>query len=173
MTEIETTAEALENAAMTRARAVHTDATAPRTCEFEPLPEELARTRSEDKSPAQWAYERLLLYVQNFEQQLREDEEVALGLTGGEAGVLKIEGIGYFAPDILTFYGTNTGGARTQLIQHVGKLDVMLVAQPKAQETEPARRIGFHLARALEESASEPAPADPQPADPASTKPQE
>jgi hypothetical protein len=64
--------------------------------------------------------------------------------------VLQIEGIGYFAPDILTFYGLNEDGARTQLIQHVAQLNVMLIAQPKADEAEEPRRIGFQLAKSLE-----------------------
>ncbi|KEO52601.1 DUF6173 family protein [Thioclava pacifica] len=151
MTEIRTTAEAQEEAALPRAKVVHTASDAPQTAEVKPLPPELTREPPEDKSPAQWAYERVLLYIQNFEEQLKEDEEVVLGLTGGEAGVLQIEGIGFFDPDILTFYGTDEYGARTQLIQHVNQLNVMLIAQPKLPEDEAPRRIGFRLARALEE----------------------
>ena len=151
MTKIRTTAEAHEEAALPNAKVVHTSENAPKTAEVKPLPPELARGRPEDKSPAQWAYERVLLYIQNFEEQLQEDEEVVLGLTGGEAGVLQIEGIGFFDPDILTFYGTDEYGARTQLIQHVNQLNVMLIAQPKPVADEAPRRIGFRLARALEE----------------------
>ncbi|MBW0157936.1 DUF6173 family protein [Sedimentimonas flavescens] len=146
---IHTTAEAHEESALPCARVVHTNADAPPTPECLPLPPGIAAEPVEAKSPAQWAYERLVLYIQNFESQLNADEEIALGLTGGEAGVLQIEGIGYFAPDILTFYGRDEGGARTQLIQHVSQLNVMLVAIPKAEEEEAPRRIGFHLARGL------------------------
>ena len=33
-----------------------------------------------------------------------------MGFAGGDAGVLRIEGLGYFDPDIVTFYGrTRTG----------------------------------------------------------------
>ncbi|MGB3315995.1 MAG: DUF6173 family protein, partial [Albidovulum sp.] len=73
----------------------------------------------------------------------------AMGFTGGDAGVLRIEGIGYFDPDIVTFYGTDDGGSRNQLIQHVSQLNVMLRAQPKAPEVEEPRRIGFRLAADL------------------------
>ncbi|MEZ5686868.1 MAG: DUF6173 family protein [Paracoccaceae bacterium] len=150
MTEIRTTAEAHEASALPRARVVHCNDDAPETPEVLPLPPELAREPIEEKSEAQWAYERLVLYIQNFEEQLNADEEVAMGLVGAEAGVLQIEGIGYFAPDVLTFYGTNEEGARTQLIQHVNQLNVMLIAHPKAEEAEAPRRIGFHLAKSLE-----------------------
>lgn len=145
MSEIRTTAEAHEESAIPCAHVVHTRADAPKTPESLPLPAAMTREPVEDKSPAQWAYERLVLYIQNFEQQLDADQEVALGLTGGEAGVLRIEGLGYFAPDILTFYGHDDDGARTQLIQHVSQLNVMLVALPKDAEEEAPRRIGFRL----------------------------
>ncbi len=98
-----------------------------------------------EKSPAEWAHERLVLYIRNFEQQLDANHEVALGFAGSDAGVLTIEGLGYFAPDILTFYGRDEEGMKTQLIQHVSQLSVMLRAVPKAEPEEPARRIGFRL----------------------------
>jgi hypothetical protein len=84
-----------------------------------------------------------------------------MGFTGGDAGVLRIEGLGWFAPDILSFYGEDEDGARTQLIQHVTQLNVMLRALPKAPEATEARRIGFHLAKGL--GFEEPAPAEPKP----------
>jgi hypothetical protein len=40
-------------------------------------------------------------------------------------------------------------GMRTQLIQHVGQLSVMLRALPKQVETEEPKRIGFQLAEDL------------------------
>lgn len=118
------------------------------TAETEPLPEPMAAPQG-DKSPAQWAYERLILYIKNFEGQLNEAEEVAMGFVGGDAGVLKIEGIGFFAPDLLTFYGRDETGARTQLVQHVSQLSVLLRAEPKAADVPEPRRIGFKLAEGL------------------------
>lgn len=96
-------------------------------------------------SPAAWAYQRLVSYIQNFESQLDRAEEVAVGFAGGEAGVLRIEGLGYFDPDILTFYGRDDEGARMQLVQHVTQLSVILRAVPVRSPQEPARRIGFRL----------------------------
>ncbi len=147
--EIMTTAEAHEASAMPRAAVVHANPDAPATAETMPLPAGITCQPEAEKSPAQWAYERLVLYIQNFEQQLDEKEEIALGLTGGDVGVMQIEGLGYFAPDIVTFYGLNEDGARTQLIQHVSQLNVMLVASPKLEAEEKARRIGFRLAGGL------------------------
>jgi hypothetical protein len=59
---------------------------------------------------------------------------------------LKIEGLGFFDPDLITFYGRDEDGMKTQLVQHVSQLSVMLRATPKPEPAAPARRIGFHLA---------------------------
>lgn len=147
--EIRTTAEAHEASAMPSARVILADPHAAPTAESAPLPPELADESVEEKSPAQWAYERLVLYIQNFEEQLDDKHEVAMGFAGGDVGVLQIEGLGYFAPDIVTFYGKDEEGARTQLIQHVTQLNVMLVAMPKAETELEPRRIGFRLAEGL------------------------
>lgn len=148
--EIHTTAEAIENAVLPDARVAHCDPDAPKTPEEMPLPAAVGEVPVEQKSPAQWAYERLVLYIQNFEKTLDGDHEVGMGFAGGEMGVMRIQGIGFFAPDIVTFYGSDMTGAKTQLIQHVTQLNVMLRAAPKESEAKEANRIGFRLAAALE-----------------------
>ncbi len=97
------------------------------------------------KSPAEWAHDRLVLYIRNFESQLDTTQEIAMGFAGGEAGVLRIEGLGYFDPDILTFYGRDEDGMKTQLVQHVSQLSMILRAVPKMEPEDPPRRIGFAL----------------------------
>ncbi|MEC3862721.1 DUF6173 family protein [Mesobacterium sp. TK19101] len=145
---IATTAEAHEADALPRKRDVHTGG----EVQDERLPDAVTRTPVEDKSAAEWAYERLILYIQNFEEQLDNEHEVAMGFAGGEAGVLRIEGLGFFDPDIVTFYGTDETGMRTQLIQHVTQLSVFLRAMPKQVEKATPRRIGFRLGSGLEQS---------------------
>lgn len=144
---IATAAEAEENAALPQSVEVHTEGGAPERLE---LPDQLAKTSVQQKSPAEWAYQRLVLYIQKFEAQLDNEHEVAMGFAGSEAGVLRIEGLGYFDPDIVTFYGADASGARTQLIQHVSQLSVILRAMPKQKDSDAPRRIGFRLASALE-----------------------
>ena len=97
------------------------------------------------KSPAEWAHDRLVLYIRNFEGQLDASQEIAMGFAGGEAGVLRIEGLGYFDPDMITFYGRDEDGMKTQLVQHVSQLSVILRAVPKVLPEDPPRRIGFSL----------------------------
>lgn len=149
--EIMTAAEAHEASALDGMRGLVRCAPPPAggsgpTVEQEPLPAALTREPPEEKSPARWAYERVLLYLKNFESQLDAQHEVALGFAGSDAGVLRIEGIGFFDPDLLTFYGRDDSGSRMQLIQHVSQLNVMLRAVPKEGPPEdPPRRIGFRL----------------------------
>ncbi len=146
---IATSAEAAESAVLPCVHEVHSD---PEACNgLTSVPESLQKP-VETKSPSRWAYERLVLYIQNFEKQLDAEHEVAMGFVGGDAGVLRIEGIGYFDPDIITFYGTDGSGARTQLVQHVSQLNVMLRATTKAKKEAPANRIGFRLAKDLEDT---------------------
>ena len=113
-----------------------------------PLPAKVAARTPEQKTPAEWAYERLVLYIQNFEKQLDADHEVAMGFAGSEAGMLHIMGMGFFAPDMITFYGADPSGMKTQLVQHVSQLNVMLKAAPKIED-EP-HRIGFQMRETLE-----------------------
>jgi len=142
--DIKTSAEALEATAIPRLHEVHTN------------PDESAPDASGLKKPAgpksaaHWAYERLVLYIQNFEKQLDNEHEVAMGFAGGDAGVIRIEGMGFFDPDIITFYGRDSSGTKTQLVQHVSQLSVMLRALPKETEAKEPNRIGFQLAADLD-----------------------
>ena len=144
---IETTAEASEAAVLPRRHEVHIDGS-----DETPIPEAVAKTPVQQKSPAQWAYERLILYIQKFEETLDNEHEAAMGFAGGDQGVLRIEGMGYFDPDIVTFYGSDPSGAKAQLVQHVTQLNVILRAMPKPKAEVAPQRIGFRLAQDLEEA---------------------
>jgi hypothetical protein len=157
LSEIMTSAEAMEADVLPSAGVSHTERGCPKTAESLPLPPALTRKPVDQKSPAEWAYERVILYLRNFEERLDRDHEVAMGFTGGQTGVLRIEGVGHFDPDIVTFYGTDQDGARVQLIQHVTQLNVLLRAVPKISGDEaPPRRIGFRLVQDLEAAAPDP-----------------
>ena len=115
----------------------------------QPVPTRMAEEAAQ-KSPARWAYERLVMYIQEFEKSLDAEHEAAMGFTGGDAGVIRIEGMGYFDPDIVTFYGSDGSGVKTQMIQHVTQLNVVLRALPKPKEHVEAQRIGFRLAQDMD-----------------------
>ncbi|WP_127113752.1 DUF6173 family protein [Shimia sediminis] len=143
---IETSAEAAEAAALPRRHEVHAD---PDVEPCKDIPDTVGQKPVAQKSPAEWAYERLILYIQNFEQQLDNEHEIAMGYAGGDTGVMRIEGMGFFDPDMITFYGSDSMGVKTQLVQHVSQLSVMLRALPKPTEEAPPTRIGFRLAADL------------------------
>ncbi|MCV2892926.1 DUF6173 family protein [Lentibacter sp. XHP0401] len=145
--EILTSAEALEAEALPKRYEAH----CAEQSKAGEMPKAVTQKPVAQKSPAEWAHERLILYIQNFEAQLDNEHEVAMGFTGGDAGVMRIEGMGFFDPDIVTFYGSDATGAKTQLVQHVSQLSVLLRALPKEVETAAPNRIGFRLAKALEE----------------------
>ena len=148
---INTAAEAAEADALPRCHEVHSDPAARNMAQAQ-VPKAVKKTPAAQKSPAQWAYERIVMYLKNFEESLDNEHEVAMGFTGGDAGVLRIEGMGYFDPDVVTFYGSDPTGAKTQLIQHVTQMNVMLRALPKAVEQAEPNRIGFRLVQDLEET---------------------
>lgn len=147
--EYEVSAKLRTEPVIAQAGAIRTDCDSGDCAENQPLPEALTHTRPEDKSPAQWAYERLILYIQKFEETLDANQEVAMGFAGSDAGTLHIQGMGFFAPDIITFYGADPSGSRTQLVQHVSQLNVMFKAASKL--TDEPTRIGFQLKKELEE----------------------
>ncbi len=136
---IATSTEAFEASALPRMHEVHVDPNAA-------TPDEIKQP-SGPKSPARWAYEWLIMYIQNFEKTLDNTQEFA----GDSSGVIKIEGMGYYDPDIVTFYGSDPSGTKTQLVQHVTQLSAMLRALPKDVEAEEPNRIGFRLAQDLDE----------------------
>jgi len=152
--QIKTTAEAIEAAALPEAYMVNVAPDINERVAQKPLPSGITKKPLEQKSPAEWAYERMVLYIKDFEEKLDSDHEVGMGFTGGDVGTLKIQGMGYFAPDILTFHGEDPNGAKVQLVQHISQLSVMLVAAPKQHEQSEPNRIGFKLANDLEEVAA-------------------
>jgi len=128
--QIITTADVMESDAMPKAWVVHTDPNAPQTAEQKPLPSKVTKKPVSEKSPAEWAYERLVLYIKNFEEQLDDAHEIAMGRASSGDAALRIEGM--------------------ELIQHVTQLNVTLHALPKQVPDQEPNRIGFRLEADLE-----------------------
>ena len=110
----------------------------PVTPDYSKLSESLGRT----SNPARWTYERLGEYIKKFESELDEEHEVGVRLVSfGQTIVFHVEDIGYYGPDIITFYGNNEKGEKLQLIQNLSQLSFLLIAVKKLQDK--PRRIGF------------------------------
>ncbi len=140
-----TTADAMEAAALPKACELRADGR-----DHAPAVPEGVK-KHVPQSPAEWAYQRVILYLKHFEESLADDQEAAMGFTGGFGGQLRIQGIGFHAPDIITFTGVDEQGRQAQTIQHVNQLNILLRAVPKPSSHPEPERIGFRLARALEE----------------------
>ncbi|WP_179378674.1 DUF6173 family protein [Jannaschia marina] len=142
-----TTAEAMESAALDRCADLRADG----RDHAVPVPPKVAARA--DKSPAEWAFQRVILHLKAFEEALSDGEVAAMAFAGGPSGVLRIQGVGFHAPDLVTFSGVDDDGLPVQAIQHVSQLNVLLRAVPKPADDPTPERIGFRLARALEETA--------------------
>ncbi len=153
--DIRTTAEAAEAAALPEAYSVEITAGGELRAGNVPSREMQGRKPRPHKSEAEWAYERIVLYIKSFEEGLDNDHEVGMGFVGSDAGSLRIQGMGYFPPDMITFNGVSESGSRMQMIQHVHQLNVLLVSQPKVDREHAPNRIGFRLAAKLADAADE------------------
>ena len=96
---------------------------------------------------AEWAYERVKSLIFDFEKELSPDEEIGCRLVSFNANsVYYIDDIGYWGPDIIMFYCTDsTNNAKATLIQHISQLNVLLLKLPRKNGDKEARRIGFNI----------------------------
>ena len=101
-------------------------------------------------NPAKWMYERLVRSVIDFEKKLDASREIGLRLIQfGPGETLAIEDIGFWGPDLITFFGRNADGNPVELMQHISQVNLLLVAVPVSGKP---KRIGFLLERHLSES---------------------
>lgn len=97
---------------------------------------------------AQAFYERLILYIVEFEKGLKEDEEVGARLVSfGESMEIHIDNLGYWNPSLICFYGRDNNGREVQLVQHVSQISILLMKVPRIADRKPVR-IGFKLQQA-------------------------
>ena len=105
-------------------------------------------------NPAEWAHERLVRSIIDFEKGLDDDKEIGARMVSfTENQTFHIKDVGYWGPDFVIFYGTNRDGSPIELIQHISQVSVLLVAMPK--EGDEPRRIGFDLEKRLEQDGKE------------------
>jgi hypothetical protein len=117
----------------------------------------LPRPPTPAEDPARWMYMRIIRSIEEFEKRLTSDEEIGARLvaTPGEE-VFHVDNVAYWTPDMIMFEGASKSGRRVQLLQHYSQLSLMLTSLPKEKAREPARRIGFDLARRFEEEWGDP-----------------
>ena len=95
------------------------------------------------------SYLKFVECILEFEKNLDEDHEVgARLLTFASEVTFYIQDVSCHGTDMISFSGACENGESLQLVQHVSRLNVLLVAMKKRSEA-PVR-IGFKLKRAAE-----------------------
>ena len=106
-------------------------------------PDIIGSLHPRDFSMADYTYEVIVDRIKEFEEDLNDDQEVAVQLASfGQSITMTVTQIGYSNPSTLVFYGF-VGEKNATLIQHVSQLNFLLLAVPKADPSKPPRRIGF------------------------------
>lgn len=114
----------------------------------------LVEAQPKNASPAQWMFQRLAQAIAAFEKQLDAEHEVGFRLVSFTEGqVFHALDIGFWAPDLILFFGRGPDGAPMQMIQHVSQVSMLLVAAKKQTEDAP-RRIGFDILKKVEDPAA-------------------
>ena len=104
----------------------------------------IAKAAAQAMQAASHCVDALTRRIANFEQGLRENEELALYVIGGPAGAsffpTSIEAID---PDKVVFTGLDQDDRPFVVVQHVTQLNFAMRAAVIAKDEKP-RRIGFH-----------------------------
>lgn len=120
----------------------------------------LVEAMPKNASPAQWMYTRIAQAIMAFEKTLDAQHEVGFRLVSfNDSQTMHVLDVGFWAPDLILFFGRAPDGAPMQLMQHVTQVSLLLVAAKKQTEEEP-RRIGFEIMRNVEETTAAMPPAD-------------
>lgn len=115
----------------------------------------LVEAQPKNASPAQWMFQRLAQAIAAFEKQLDAEHEVGFRLVSFTEGqVFHALDIGFWAPDLILFFGRGPDGAPMQMIQHVSQVSMLLVAAKKQTEGDAPRRIGFDILKKVEDPAA-------------------
>ena len=113
----------------------------------------LVEAEPKNISPAQWMYMRIAQAIVAFEKTLDSEHEVGFHLVSTNGGqTMHVMDVGYWAPDLVLFFGRSGDGSPIQLMQHVTQVSLMLVAAKKEAPEEAPRRIGFDILEKVNES---------------------
>lgn len=104
---------------------------------------EILKFKSEN--PAEWTYERLKSYIEDFEKELDNEHQVGIKLVSfGNGNAFYVEDIGYWGPDLMCFYCYDKSTeSKIQLIQNVSQVNLLLMALPVIKVVK--RKVGFQV----------------------------
>ncbi len=94
-----------------------------------------------------WAsefHERLVTWINEFENSLDEEHEVGIRLVSfGQVLTFHLLDIGYWNPSLISFKGLTENNEPVELIQHVSQISILLQKVKRLNPEEPKRKIGF------------------------------
>lgn len=89
-------------------------------------------------------YERIIKTVEEFEEEIGDDEQASVVISSFANNPILINDIGYWNPDIIIFYGNLVNdGSSVQVLQHTSQLNLCLIASKRPHPEKPRRKIGF------------------------------
>jgi hypothetical protein len=89
-------------------------------------------------------YKRLKKWIESFDSQLKQEQEVGIQLVNfGQTVVFHLEGMRYCDPSMISFKGKLENGQPVELIQHVSQISILLTSLPRKNPNEPKKAIGF------------------------------
>ena len=96
------------------------------------------------KAPlAEGVCERIIGEIIEFESNLPENMQAGGRLVNFAGEVFSINDVTYSNPNLIIFYGNMPNGNPVKLVQHQAQLNLLLVAVPVAEPSQPRRKIGF------------------------------
>lgn len=98
-----------------------------------------------DYNLADWTYERIVKAIQNFEDNIKDDEQASIIVPALPNQPLLIDDVGYKNPDIITFSGRFADGSYVELLQSQSQLNLCLIASKRPHPEKPRRTIGFSV----------------------------
>jgi hypothetical protein len=89
-------------------------------------------------------YDRLKKWINEFDASLDQEHEVGVRLVNfGQTVVFHLEGMGYYNPSLILFYGNTEDGNPVELIQHVSQISILLTKLQRKDPSIPKKPIGF------------------------------
>ncbi|MDY7030626.1 MAG: DUF6173 family protein [Thermodesulfobacteriota bacterium] len=92
-------------------------------------------------------YGNLMEQIADFEETLRDDEEIGAYISSfGREMLIRIENVGYHNPYFIIFYGTLVDEkSKVQLVQHLSQINIMFVAVKARELNGKPKRLGFRV----------------------------
>jgi hypothetical protein len=114
---------------------------------FERISESIQKGIEERYGYANVMFKRLLEEIQEFESELKSDEEIGAYLASFAGGIcLHLESIKYRDPYYIVLSGTTEQGHKARLVQHVTQTSILFVSvKVTPEENREARRFGFNI----------------------------